>query len=223
MQVCDEQCRVFLVRHGQTKLNREVRFRGRLDIPLNERGRAQAIEAAMSLRDRGLQAVYASPLDRAREVARSIAFTAGVGAISDLPQLLILDYGEWTGLTKEEAAARDPDQWARYACDPERATCPGGEAVADAADRVIAGLRLLGERHPGGAVAAVSHGVMLRLAVLRVQGPPASGWQFKVPTGSALEFIVGRHGIRLATPIADAPADPIKAAPAAPAMLRGAG
>jgi len=86
---------------------------------------------------------------------------------------------------------------------------------------VVDGLRLLGDRHPGGAVAAVSHGVMLRLAVLRVQGPPASGWQFKVPTGSAIEFVVDAQGIRLVTPIGDAPADPIKAGAFVPAMLRG--
>ncbi len=215
--------RVFLVRHGQTAMNREVRFRGRLDIPLNERGRAEAVEAAISLRARGLEAVYASPLDRAREVARSVALAAGVGWIDDLPQLLIVDYGEWTGLTKEECAARDPEEWARYVDDPEQARCPGGEAIADAADRVIDGLRLLGERHNGAAVAAVSHGVMLRLAVLRVQGPPASGWQFKVPTGSALEFAVDAQGIRLVTPIADAPPDPIKAATHEPARLRRVG
>lgn len=222
MHACETPCRVFLVRHGQTVMNRQVRFRGRLDIALNERGRAEALEAALSLRDRGLDAVYASPLDRAREVARRIAFAAGVGRIDDLEQLLILDYGAWTGLTKDEAAARDPEEWARYEDDPERARCPGGEAVADAADRVVEGLRVLGRRHPGGAVAAVSHGVMLRLAVLRVHGAPASGWQFKVPTGSAIEFAVDPHGIRLVTPIGDAPADPIKAAAAVPAMLRGA-
>jgi broad specificity phosphatase PhoE len=222
MRACETPCRVFLVRHGQTVMNREVRFRGRLDIALNERGRAEALEAALSLRDRGLEAVYASPLDRAREVARRIAFAAGVGRIDDLQQLLILDYGAWTGLTKDEAAARDPEEWALYVDDPERARCPGGEAVADAADRVVDGLRLLGERHPGGAVAAVSHGVMLRLAVLRVQGPPASGWQFKVPTGSAIEFAVDAQGIRLVTPVGDAPADPIKAAAVRPAVLRSA-
>ena len=206
----DQPCRIFLVRHGQTVLNREVRFRGLRDVPLDEVGRAEALEAAASLRGQGLTRVYSSPLNRAREVAHRIADAAGTHAVSDMPLLINLDYGEWEGLTKEECADRDPDAWALYADSPEQAACPGGESVASAADRVMRALELLGQRHPGESVAAVSHGVMLRLAVLRIQGAPRGGWQFKIPTGSAIEFAAGRGGIRLVTPIADAHADPYK-------------
>ena len=62
-------CRIHLVRHGQTIMNTQVRFRGRLDVPLNEVGRAEAREAARALVGAGLVAVYTSPLGRAREVA----------------------------------------------------------------------------------------------------------------------------------------------------------
>jgi broad specificity phosphatase PhoE len=219
----DQSCRIFLVRHGQTVLNREVRFRGIRDVPLDEVGRAEALQAALSLRDSGITKVYTSPLGRAQEVARRIAFASGVQVVDDMPLLKNLDYGEWEGLTKHECAARDPQQWALYADAPEQASCPGGERVADAADRVMQALRILSQRHPGEAVAAVSHGVMLRLAVLRIQGAPASGWQFKVPTGSAIEFAGGPHGVRLITTIEDAEPDPYKDPTIlAPARLRKA-
>ncbi len=206
----DQRCRIFLVRHGQTRLNREVRFRGIRDVPLDEVGRREALKAALSLRDSGITKVYSSPLGRAREVARRIGFACGVAEVVDLPLLLNLDYGEWEGLTKHESATLHPEAWALYADSPEHAACPGGESVAAAADRIVEALRLLGARHPGESVAAVSHGVMLRLAVLRTHGAPRSGWQFKVPTGSALEFQIDDAGLRLATRIVDAPVDPHK-------------
>ena len=136
-----------------------------------------------------------------------------------MADLVNLDYGAWEGLSKEECVARDPDSWWAYAHDPEGAMCPSGEPLASAADRAVTALRLLGRRHAGEAVAAVSHGVMLRLAVLRVCGAPPGGWQFKVPTGSALEFAVGPSGISPMTPLAGASPDPYKhaAAPTVPA------
>ena len=191
-------------------MNAQVRFRGIRDVPLNDVGRAEAREAARALRSSGLAAVYSSPLGRAREVARRIALASGVPEVHDLPQLLNLDYGAWEGLTKQECAARDPRAWALYADQPDQAFCPDGEALSSAADRILESFKILAQRHPGQSVAAVSHGVMLRLAVLRVQGAPVSGWQFKVPTGSALEFLCGPDGVSLVTAIAGAPADPHK-------------
>jgi broad specificity phosphatase PhoE len=182
----DEACRIHLVRHGRTVMNDEVRFRGRLEAPLDERGHQEAREAARGLAYVGLSAVYTSPLERAREVARAICAESGVSGCTDLPGLLNLDYGSWHGLTKEEAAERYPEAWRRYSEAPERARCPGGEALADAADRVSETLLALGERHAGKSVAAVTHGVMVRLAALRANG----SWQIPLATGSATVFEV---------------------------------
>lgn len=201
---------MFLVRHGQTVMNREVRFRGLRDVPLNDVGRAEARAAARALAESEIAAVYTSPLSRAREVARRIALACGVATVTDLPELVNLDYGDWEGCTKDECAERDPAAWALYAEDPEAAVCPGGEALASAADRVLAALHALGRRHPGEAVAAVTHGVMLRLAVLRVHGAPAGGWQFKIPTGSAIEFAVSPEKVELMRPLLLSTPDPFK-------------
>jgi broad specificity phosphatase PhoE len=218
-------CRIFMVRHGQTVMNTQVRFRGRRDVPLDAVGRREALEAARGLSAAGLVAVYSSPLGRAMEVASAIAGTSGVGVARPLDALLNLDYGEWEGLTREESAAADPAEFDRYLRDPEAAVCPGGEAVARAADRVVAALRAVAAMHPNGSVAAVSHGVMVRLAVLRVAGPSVFDWQFAMPTGSAVVFDVAGGRISLARPVDRSEPDPRKAGPVAipPRRLEAAG
>lgn len=216
-------CRIHLVRHGQTIMNTEVRFRGRLDVPLNEVGRAEARGAARALVGNGLVAVYTSPLGRAREVAEAIAVKNGVGAVRKQSDLLNLDYGVWEGLNKEEAAAVDPDAWDLYLGDPEAAVCPEGESLAVAADRIIAALRAIARAHPGQNVAAVSHGVMLRLAVLRVVGASENDWQFALPTGTAIVFDVDGDDIRLVSEFDRSKSDPRKAFDAPAVLLERSG
>jgi broad specificity phosphatase PhoE len=204
-------------------MNAQVRFRGRLEVPLNEVGRAEARQAGRALVGAGLVSVYTSPLGRAREVAEAIAVASGVGSVRVQSDLMNLDYGAWEGLTKEEAAQVDADAWANYVADPERAVCPEGEAVSVAADRVIAALRAIAGRHPGESVAAVSHGVMLRLAVLRVAGASDSDWQFAIPTGSAIVFDVDGDEIRIVSDLDRTKSDPRKSSGAPPTLAERAG
>ncbi|MCW2949816.1 MAG: alpha-ribazole phosphatase [Thermoleophilia bacterium] len=191
----DASCIIHLVRHGQTILNRDVRFRGRRDVPLNDVGRREAIAAGRMLSMVGVDAVYASPLSRALEVGTAIAAASDVDDVVPMELLTNLDYGRWEGLTAEESAAVDPVAWKLYRTDPEAARCPGGESLAAAGDRVVRAVHEIAERHPGGTVAAVSHGVMLRLAVLRVAGQVTPDWQFRIPTGGSLTFAVASDGL----------------------------
>ena len=193
---------IFMVRHGQTVWNVDKRFRGTIDVPLNDKGRRDAQRAAAHLADAGLEAVYTSPLSRAREVAETIAGAAGLSSTSDHPGLLNLDYGDWHGRTKGECADRHPDAWRLYREDPELACCPGGEALAHAADRVMSALFELERRHPGGIVAAVSHGVMVRLAALRAGYVSGGDWEIPLDTGSATAFNVSDGKLAVVTPAA---------------------
>lgn len=208
------RARIYLVRHGRTVMNAEVRFRGRLEVPLDAVGRAEALATAQQLSDIGLAAAYTSPLARAREVAIAIAAASRLERVDDAEGLTNLDYGVWEGLTKEECAAHDSEAFRIYAEDPERAVCPDGESLAAAADRMVQALREIGERHPGQSVAAVTHGAMVRLAVLRVAGPSIGDWQFKLPTGSATIFEVMDGELSLVSPINRLSPDPHKAAAA---------
>jgi broad specificity phosphatase PhoE len=194
---------IHLVRHGRTVLNRDVRYRGRLEVPLDDVGRSEAIVAGQAFASTQLAAVYSSPLGRALEVGTAIASAGGLSEVHRHDQLVNLDYGRWEGLTTGEAEELDPSAWARYVAAPDVAVCPGGEALADAADRVVAALVDIGARHAGETVVAVTHGVMVRLAVLRVLDERLPDWQFRIPTGGSLAFTVSGSEIRLTSPIPD--------------------
>ncbi len=86
---------IYLVRHGETKLNREGVLQGRSDYPLNEAGKRQAEETAAKLREMGVvfTKVYSSPLIRAVETAEIIAGPAAEIVTDE--RLLEMDYGPY--------------------------------------------------------------------------------------------------------------------------------
>lgn len=93
--------RIILVRHGQTKWNVVERFRGRSDIPLDETGLAQAEALGLRVpRNFKPDAIYTSPLTRARQTAEAIAKRCGIPC-RDHPGLVDIDYGQWQGLTPD--------------------------------------------------------------------------------------------------------------------------
>ena len=114
-------------------------------------------------------------------------------------------------MTKEEASLNDAAEFELYLNQPERAVCPRARQSPLLHDRVVAALGEIGAAHaPGTAVAAVTHGVMVRLAVLRVAGPTEHDWQFAMPTASAVVFDVTDGQISLAEPIDRSDPDPRK-------------
>jgi len=200
-------CLLYLVRHGTTTLNVENRYRGRRDIPLDAQGYQDAVDAARRLSSIGLAAVYTGPLRRTIATAQIIADEARVPDIRILHGLNNLDYGAWEGMTAEEAAAFDPGEFARYRTSPTRAACPLGERLADAQQRMIDALRLIGERHAGETVAAVTHAVMIRLAVVQLGKINGESWRLPVGRGSVTAFAIADGSIMLAAPPAGGAAD----------------
>src|SRR4051812_35939693 len=163
-------CQLYLVRHGTTTMNVENRYRGRRDIPLDAQGYQDAVDAARLLSGVGLTAVYTGPLRRTIATGQIIADEARVPDLRILHGLNNVDYGVWEGMTAEEAAMFDPVAFDDYKQHPGRACCPHGERLKDAQKRMIEALQLIGSRHPGEAVAAVSHAVMIRLVVAELTG-----------------------------------------------------
>src|SRR5215211_8136133 len=98
---------ILLARHGETDWNREGRFQGWADPPLNDAGRAQAQALAERLREMPFDAVYASDLRRAFETAEIVAASHGVPVTPD-PGLREVDIGSWSGLTRAEIEERFP-------------------------------------------------------------------------------------------------------------------
>jgi probable phosphoglycerate mutase len=168
--------RIILVRHGQTEWNRVERFRGRADVPLNETGLAQAEATgkrvaadAASLEGWRPVAVYSSPLSRAIKTAEAIA------KHFDLPVqihdgLADIDYGQWQGLTPDEARERWPGALHAWYNEPEAARIPGGETLAGLRARGMAAVKELAARHAGQTIVLVGHTVINRVLLLGVLG-----------------------------------------------------
>jgi broad specificity phosphatase PhoE len=193
-----DYCRLYVVRHGTTTMNIQNRYRGRQDVPLDAQGYQDAVDAARTLSGVGLSAVYTGPLRRTIATAQIIADEAGVPDLRILHGLNNVDYGAWEGLTPEEAEALDPEGFALYRGAPSRAVCPVGERLSDAQRRMIEALQLIGSRHIGETVAAVSHAVMIRLALLDLRGGGEADWRVPVGRGSTTEFHIQASGMRMA-------------------------
>ena len=183
---------IFLVRHGQTTLNAEGRFRGRRDVSLDDRGFVQAADASHQLVGVGVRAVYTSPLLRTVQTAQFVAHACGL-RITKLDDLIDLDHGRWEALTAEEAAERDPEEYLRFRQDPRHAVAPGGEGMAEVEHRVLAALTSIGTRHEGQAVVAVSHEMPIRLVIAALAGIDGPAfWNVRLTTGSVTRL---RHEV----------------------------
>jgi len=190
-------CQLFLVRHGTTTLNVQNRYRGRRDVPLDAQGYQDAVDAARELSSVGLSAVYTGPLRRTIMTAQIIADEARVPDLRILHGLNNVDYGAWEGLTAEEASMYSPDAFELYRSAPDRAVCPAGERLTDAQNRMLEAMELIGSRHPGEKVAAVTHAVMIRLLVARLTDIRGEQWRIPVGRGSLTSIAIKDGHIEL--------------------------
>ncbi|MFZ5642295.1 MAG: alpha-ribazole phosphatase [Bacillota bacterium] len=157
-------CRLYLIRHGETVWNSEMKLQGHADIPLSERGIEQARALAGRLASRPMSAIYCSDLGRAVETAREIAASRGIEVIPDRA-LRELNFGEWEGLTFKQIKDKYGDMAMKWWSAPLSMRIPGGECLNDLVARVIPAVRAIVERHAGEHVAVVCHGGPVRCLV----------------------------------------------------------
>jgi broad specificity phosphatase PhoE len=152
---------ILLARHGETDWNREGRFQGHADPPLNATGRAQAAELAAELEAVGLAAVYSSPLRRALETAQAVAAEHGLDPVA-VDALREVDVGSWQGLTRAEIETQFPEQFARW-LDYDQGW-EDGESYEEMGRRAVAALLELAVAHEDERILAVTHGGPIRAA-----------------------------------------------------------
>lgn len=153
---------VYLARHGQTAYNLQRRFQGLLPVPLDETGRAQAVELAEAAAAHPFAVLWCSPLLRARQTADTVAERIGLTPIED-PRLVETDAGDWTDRPFADVQAEDPDGFAAFVSGDPAFRFPGGESFAEQADRVAAALADI-ERGELPAL-VVCHGQVIRLTL----------------------------------------------------------
>lgn len=164
-----------LWRHGQTDYNLAGRVQGRVDIALNDTGRAQAAAAAPGLAALGPSRVVSSPLERAHGTARELGALTGLPVTID-DGLLERSFGVWEGLDRAAMEKGWPEEFAlwRGGGDPVGV---GVETRAHAAERVGGALARIADDAPEDATVVVAaHGAAITLGTTHLLGLDPAGW-----------------------------------------------
>jgi phosphoserine phosphatase len=171
---------LILVRHGHVEGIEPARFRGRLDLPLTERGKSQAVATAAYITSKWrVAAVYASPLSRCMETGHLIAAEQGL-QVQACNHLLDLDYGPWQGRIRAEIKKEEPVLYEAWMQRPDLTVITGAETLQDAQARVIRGLAGFRQDHPKQTVVAVGHDSTNRvLLTLLLELPLSHYWHLQ--------------------------------------------
>ncbi len=162
--------RIILVRHGRTAWNREERFRGRTDIPLDDIGEDQveACGRAVALRFHP-SAVYSSPLGRALRTAEAIGHRLGL-PVQPHDGLIDMSFGKAEGLTGAEADARFAGLGSTWRDAPHMASFPDGESLPGLRARIVATAREIASAQAGSEIVLVGHNATNRVLLLEALG-----------------------------------------------------
>ena len=186
--------RLLLVRHGVTTWNREGRFQGHLDPPLDPLGEleARALAERVVHEYAGEIALVSSPLQRAAATAAILAEALAADGrpveVKLEPGLMELGQGDWEGHTHAELAANDGERYRTWAATSGWHEPPGGEPATAAATRAIDAVRRLltaEDARSAQTLCCVSHGGILRLIAGRLTGTPDhDAWGLEVDNAS---------------------------------------
>jgi probable phosphoglycerate mutase len=172
--------RIVLVRHGHVDWIAPERFRGRAELALSDLGRRQAQAVADYIaRTWNPEAIYTSPLDRCRDIGAAIAAPFKLEPqVAD--GLCDIDYGQWQGLTREQATERWPHEIEMWFRAPHLAAIPGGETLTALSSRAAAALLEILRAHPSGTVVLVGHDSVNRaLLLFALELPLSKYWHLR--------------------------------------------
>ncbi len=161
--------RIILVRHGQTEWNRLERFRGWVDIDLDETGLRQAEAVSPRVARWEVAAIYSSPLRRAMATAQIIANRLSLPVVP-LEGINDMNFGIWQGLSIGEVKENYPELFDLWRYSPQRLEIPQGESLEDVRKRVVATIDDLTARHESATVALVTHRVVCKVLLCHLLG-----------------------------------------------------
>ena len=159
-----------LIRHAENDFLQHRRLAGRkAGVHLNTQGHRQAAELSRSLADLPIEAIYSSPLERARETAEPLSVRSGL-PIHLLPALNEIEFGDWTGAQFEQLA--EDARWQAFNSFRSGTRIPGGETIVEVQARMVAALQELCMLHPEGPVALFGHGDPIKTVLAHFLGMP---------------------------------------------------
>lgn len=168
---------LYCIRHGESTYNAEGRIQGQSDVPLSARGRLQGQAAARAMTGLGVEAVFASPLRRARHTAGMVADCLGLEVRTDA-RLKEVDCGVFQDRMREEILREYEGMIEQWRSGQPDFVFPQGESRQSLINR---GHEILDEISKSGhkTVAVVSHGGLLLAGMKSILGirstkPPLS-------------------------------------------------
>ncbi|MGE3326152.1 MAG: MSMEG_4193 family putative phosphomutase [Acidimicrobiia bacterium] len=190
--------RVVLVRHGQTPTTGKLLPGRAPGLHLSDTGRRQAEAVAARLAElKTIDAIYASPLERARETAAPAAKARKMRVQID-KSLLECDFGDWTGA--ELAKLYKLPEWTAVQRYPSGFRFPNGESFTEMQTRMVSGVANLVERHRGGTVVCFSHADPIKALVAHALGTHLDLFQrIVISTCSATVIAYGRSSASVLT------------------------
>jgi broad specificity phosphatase PhoE len=184
-----------LLRHGEHVLRGRVLAGRSPGVGLSALGRAEIASVAERLAEEKIEGLYSSPLQRTRETAEILAQRLDL-PIQYREDLLELDFGEWTGLTFD--AVRADERWRVWSSCRSIATVPGGESMRQVQERAVKALFELRQTHCEGTVLIISHGDVIRAALLFALGMPLDFYsRIEVGLASLNTIHIDDTGIRV--------------------------
>jgi len=177
--------RLLLVRHGETEWNRQGRFQGQIDIPLNSQGFVQAEAAGRCLAAVPIQRAYASSMARPRQTAeRILAERPGI-PLTCLKGLVEIGHGLWEGQLEAEIQAGWPELLSAWKLAPHTVQMPEGETLQDVWERSVASFgRIAAGLDAGETALVVAHDAVNKTILCDLLGlGPAAIWMVKQGNG----------------------------------------
>ena len=189
-----------LIRHGESEANLKRFFAGQQDVPLTPLGHQQArCTAEFIAANYHVDAVYASDLQRACDTGSHIASCLGL-TVRKNAGLREIYSGQWQGKTFHELQTDYADSYSRWLTDIGNACCPGGESVAQVAQRIYDTICRIAEENPGKTVAIATHATPIRTLQWQITRQPLSHMK-DIPWVSNASVSVLRWDAGVLTPV----------------------
>lgn len=192
--------RLLLVRHGETEWNRQTRFQGGIDVPLNDNGRQQSQKAAEFLKDVPLDFAVSSPMLRPKETAEIILKYHSNVQLELLDGLREISHGLWEGKLEAEIEQTYPGELHRWRTVPDEVQMPEGENLHQVWERSVEAwqsiLASVENQTKTGLVAA--HDATNKVLLCHILGlSPAHFWNFRQGNGavSVIDYPQGPAGL----------------------------
>ena len=190
---------LLLVRHGETDWNRQTRFQGKIDVPLNDNGREQARKAAEFLKNVPLDFAFSSPMQRPKETAEIILQSHSDVQLQLQDGLREIAHGLWEGKLEAEIEQEYPGELHRWRTVPAQVQMPEGENLQQVWERAVEAWQTLLESAANSKTGlVVAHDATNKVLLCHILGlAPDHFWNFRQGNGavSVIDYPQGIAGL----------------------------